>query len=216
MKYTVVAISGSYGELISDTIRAFGGQSDYSSIGATEGHAVIITYPWESYEFVMTQHFVLNILGEYNHGNKESFEQWIKSFYNPFDFTNPNDITLEDWALHVIDAYKHIGTDDPLNGVKSSLVKRLGDGVPYTEIKLHDIRMDRDKVLETLSKMLDMPITDHVTTFFNNYLNNVQVQFDGYLDTIRKTKLTFSVDPENKFQYNYINNLGYPGSQPTE
>lgn len=216
MIYTVVGVSGSYGELISDTIRQFGCISNYSSFGASQGHAIIITYPWEYYDRVMTLHFVKKIKEEYNNGNKEVFTNFIKFFYNPYDFNSPNEITYDDWAEHVIDAYKHIGTHDVLNGVRSSLVKRIDISLPITEIKLHDIITDRRKVLLELAKLLKKPLTVEINDFFNTGLNELHLQIDPYLHVINKRKLTYKVNPEETLQYHYLNNLGYPGIHPQE
>jgi len=214
MKYTVVAISGSYGELISETIKMFGCISEYSTLGADKGHAILITYPWEYYDHVMTLHFITKIKGEYNNGNKESFQNWIKFFYNPYDFNDPNDITVDDWANHVIDAYKHIGIHDVMNGVKSSLVKRLTNNLPYTEIKLHDIITDQRKVLFELAKLLKTRLSVEINDFFHSKFNEYQLLINPYLQAINNRKLTYKTD--NIYQYNYIHNLGYPGKYPTE
>lgn len=216
MKYTVVAISGSHGPLISDTINAFGSACSYNSTGADQGHAILITYPWELYEYVMTQHFIVTVLEPYNQGNKENFENFKPKMHNGEKFTDPNNINHTDWALHVIDAYKHIGTGDVLNGVKSSLLTRIDENLPYSEIKLFDIINDKDKVLSQLADIVGKPLTNNVAEFFKNGYNDMDLKMRPYLETLKDVKSEFRVDMDNSHVFNYIHGLEYPGPHPTE
>lgn len=217
MIYNVVAISGSNGQLISETIQKFGCISHYGTRVTAQDTAILITYPWELYGYVMTQHWIVNVLEPYNRGEVQNYTDWIPRFYKHIDYKSPNDISYEEWAHHVIDAYKHIGTGDPLNGVKSSLVKRIPTDTTYHEIKLSKIIYNPYLVLEQLSQITQKNLTPDVQDFFIKELESMHNKMKPYLNEIDDTKSNYVVDETtNKLVFNYVKNLGYCGIHPKE
>jgi len=215
--FAVISISGTNGQEVADALVDLGAWATYSPMANIWfSRAIIITYPWELYGYVMTNHWVRNVLKPFDEGDPHNFQSWLPCFYKKSEYKSPYEISHEDWAHNVLNAYRHIGTGDPLNGVRSSLIKLVPEKIPVTEIKLQNILSDPKQVLEILAKLVNEPLTNQVEDKFMGSLETMHNIMDPYLKALKKLKETIEVDPTEKLLYHYVNDLGYCGIHPKE
>lgn len=215
--FAVVAISGTNGQEITQTLVDLGAWATYSPLANIWfSNAVIVTYPWELYGYVMTNHWIRNVLLPFKEGNTHNFQSWLPCFYKKTNYLSPLEISHEEWGYNVLNAYRHIGTGDPLNGVRSSLIKLIPQNIPVTEIKLEDILNQPKVVLETLASLVEENLTPTVEDNFMTSLNQMHSLMNPYLDALYKLKSTIKIDPSEKLLYHYVNDLGYCGIHPKE
>ena len=77
-KYSILTINGSSGPVIADIFNQLGLVSEYNNYRRLEDDesAVIISYQHGTFAWVMTSHFLDNILKSYNEGDTSIFEAW--------------------------------------------------------------------------------------------------------------------------------------------
>jgi hypothetical protein len=168
-KYSIISINGASGPFISDIFTQLELVCEYNNYRQLEDDeaAVIISYQHGTFAWVMTNHFLENILKTYNEGNTSIYEAWEEHWIGPDIITSPLEITPETWAIHVIRSYDHIGKYAPLNGLYEEIEKVIENPniVKRYNIELEKIISDPEIVLEQIGEITGKDITDIKDTF---------------------------------------------------
>jgi hypothetical protein len=172
-KYSIITINGASGPVISDIFNQLGLISEYNNYRRLEDDesAVIISYQHSTFAWVMTSHFLENILKSYNEGDTSIFEAWEEHWIGPDVITTPLEITPETWAIHVIRSYEHIGKYAPLNGLYDEIEKVIENPnvVERYNIELEQLISDPESVLEQIGEITGKDITDIKGEFLANW-----------------------------------------------
>lgn len=199
-KYSIITINGASGPVISDIVNQLGLVSEYNNYRRLEDDetAVIISYQHGTFAWVMTSHFLENILKSYNEGDTSIYEAWEEHWIGPDIITSPLEITPETWAVHVIRSYEHIGKYAPLNGLYEEIEKVIENpnvGARYN-IELEQLISDPESVLEQIGEITGKDITDIKYTFLEK-CTAVKEKMKPWMDAIisknnGKTDLTIN------------------------
>lgn len=163
-KYSIITNNGASGPVISNIFTQLGLNGKYNNYRQLEDDesAVIISYQHGTFAWVMTSHFLENILKSYNEGDTSLYESWDEHWIGPDIITSPLEITPETWAIHVIRSYEHIGRYAPLNGLYEEIEKRIKNSnvVKRYNIELEKLISDPEIVLEQIGEITDKDVTD--------------------------------------------------------
>lgn len=172
-QYSIITINGASGPVIADIFRKLGLDSKYNNYRQLEDDesAVIISYQHGTFAWVMTSHFLENILKSYNEGDTSMFEAWEEHWIGPDVITSPLEITPETWATHVIRSYEHIGKYAPLNGLYEEIEKTIENSnvIKRYNIELEKLISDPEIVLEQIGEITDKDVTDIKGEFLANW-----------------------------------------------
>jgi ElaB/YqjD/DUF883 family membrane-anchored ribosome-binding protein len=172
-KYSIITINGASGPVIADIFNQLGLISEYNNYRRLEDDesAVIISYQHGTFAWVMTSHFLENILKSHNEGDTSIFEAWEEHWIGPEIITSPLEITPETWAIHVIRSYEHIGKYAPLNGLYDEIEKVIENPnvVERYNIELEQLISDPESVLEQIGEITGKDITDIKGEFLANW-----------------------------------------------
>jgi ElaB/YqjD/DUF883 family membrane-anchored ribosome-binding protein len=172
-KYSILTINGSSGPVIADIFNQLGLVSEYNNYRRLEDDesAVIISYQHGTFAWVMTSHFLDNILKSYNEGDTSIFDAWEEHWIGPDVITSPLEITPETWATHVIRSYEHIGKYAPLNGLYEEIEKVIENPnvVERYNIELEQLISDPESVLDQIGEITGKDITDIKGEFLANW-----------------------------------------------
>lgn len=171
-EYSIITINGASGPFISDTFSSLGLTCEYNNYRSLESNetAIIISYQHGTFAWVMTSHFIDNILQPYIDGDTSMFEAWEEHWIGPDIITSPLEVTPESWATHVIRSYEHIGKYAPLNGLRSEIEKVIqNDNCERFHIELEKLISDPELVLDQIGVITGKDITDIKDEFLANW-----------------------------------------------
>ena len=151
--------------------------------------AILITYQYDMFAWVMTSRYIEDILYNYNLGNKENFNHFLTYYVGPGRPLIPDDISMSDWAEHVVRSYKHIGMFAPLNGAYEELGLICQDSkckrydLPL-ELILNNPNQAIIRIEEIAEKTMDQSIKD----FFLYEIEKQKVLLTPWMDEYYKAK----------------------------
>jgi len=191
MKYHILGRLGGSRPLVSTIFNMMGYNSYYGSLDKPNDNdiAILITYQYDMFAWVMTSRYVDDILYNYNLGNKENFNHWLTHYVGPGTPSTPNDISMRDWAEHVVNSYRHIGMNAPLNGIYEELELVCQDSkceryeLPL-ELIVNDTHMAITKIENIAKKTMDQPIKD----FFLSEVEKQKILLSPWMDEYYKAK----------------------------
>lgn len=185
-EYSIVTINGASGPFISDFISKLGVTSEYNSFRSLEDgqKAIVISYQHGTFAWVMTNHFLYNILQPYIDGDKSMFEAWEEHWIGEDVLTSPLEVTPESWANHVIYSYDHIGKYAPLNGLRAEIEKVIkNDNCERFHIELEKLIADPESVLEQVGEITGKDIASIKDEFLANWAA-VKEKMKPWMDAI--------------------------------
>jgi hypothetical protein len=185
-KYSIISINGASGPFISDIFTQLELVSEYNNYRQLEDDetAVIISYQHGTFAWVMTNHFLENILKTYNEGNTSIYEAWEEHWIGPDIITSPLEITPETWAKHVIHSYGHIGKYAPLNGLYEEIEKIIENPkVERYNIELEKLITDPESVLNQIGEITSKDTTGIKDEFLEKW-NAVKEKMKPWMDAI--------------------------------
>jgi hypothetical protein len=191
MRYHILGRLGGSRPLISSVFNMMGYKSYYGSLDKPNDDdiSILITYQYDMFAWVMTSRYVEDILYNYNLGNKENFNHWLTHYVGPGTPLTPNDISMGDWAEHVVRSYRHIGMFAPLNGIYEELELICQD----SKCKCYDLPLELIvdhtnqaiiRIEEITEKIMDQPIKD----FFLSEIGKQKILLSPWMDEYYKAK----------------------------
>jgi hypothetical protein len=198
-QYSIITINGASGPFISNVFTQLGLTCEYNNYRSLESEesAVIISYQHGTFAWVMTSHFIDNILEPYIAGDTSMFEAWEEHWIGPDIITTPLEITPETWAKHVIRSYEHIGKYAPLNGLYEEIEKSIkNDNCERFHIELENLIMNPESVLKYIGEITSQDTTDIKDHFLANWAA-IKEKMKPWMDAIieendGKTDLTIN------------------------
>lgn len=186
-KYSIITINGASGPFITSIFNKLGLHCEYNNYRPLQDDeaAVIISYQHGTFAWVMTDHFLENILDTFNNGDPSMFEAWEEHWIGDDNaLSSPMEITHETWARHVISSYDHIGKYAPLNGLFEEIVKVVkNDNVPVHHIRLEKLITDPDSVLKQIGEITGEDITGIKDEFLTEWQNKKE-RLKPWMDAI--------------------------------
>lgn len=160
--YSIISINGASGPFISKIFEKLGLTCEYNTYRPLneDEAAIIISYQHGTFAWVMTSHFIENILNPFNNGDDSMFKAWEEHWIGDDNaLASPLEITPELWAKHVIYSYAHIGKYAPLNGLYEEIEKTIEnkEATRY-HIELENLIMNPESVLRHIGEITDTDI----------------------------------------------------------
>lgn len=151
--------------------------------------AILITYQYDMFAWVMTSRYVEDVLYNYNLGNKENFNYFLNHYIGPGTPSTPNDISMNDWAEHVVRSYKHIGMFAPLNGTYEELELICQDSkCKRYELPLELIVDNPNQSILKIEEITEKTMDQQTKNFFFNETEKQKVLLSPWMDQYYKAK----------------------------
>ncbi len=185
--YSIITINGASGPFIAETFTKLGLSCEYNNYRPLVPNetAVIISYQHGTFAWVMTSHFLDNILQTFNDGDDSIFKAWEEHWIGDDNaLASPLEITPESWAKHVIYSYDHIGKFAPLNGLYEEIEKVIKNDIsPRHEIKLEDLISDPEYVLTQIGEITGEDINPIKEEFLTKWAE-IKEKMKPWMDAI--------------------------------
>jgi hypothetical protein len=185
--YSIITINGASGPFIAETFTKLGLSCEYNNYRSLDPNetAVIISYQHGTFAWVMTSHFLDNILQTFNDGDDSIFKAWEEHWIGDDNaLASPLEITPESWAKHVIYSYDHIGKFAPLNGLYEEIEKVIKNDIsPRHEIKLEDLISDPEYVLTQIGEITGEDINPIKEEFLTKWAE-IKEKMKPWMDAI--------------------------------
>jgi hypothetical protein len=189
--YKILGRLGGSGPLIAETVRMMGLSSQYDPVNKPKDNdeAILVTYQYEMFAWVMTSRHVEDTVHYYNLGKTERFDEWIKHYVGPGDPTTPEEISMSDWATHVVESYKHIGMYAPLNGIFEDLELICGDSkCAKHELPLELIVNHTEEAINVIQNITYTPMDNKTKEFFISEVSKQKVLLSPWMDEYYSAK----------------------------
>ena len=209
MKYHILGRLGGGAPLISSVFNMMGYSSYHGSFNKPDDSdtAILITYQYDMFAWVMTARYVEDILYNYNLGNKENFNHWLTHYVGPGKPSTPEDISMSDWTDHVVQSYRHIGINAPLNGVYEELELICQD----SKCKRYDLPVELilnnpNQAIIRIEKIAEKTMDDRIKNFFLSEVEKQKELLSPWMDEYYKAKekSTGSYVWRNNSVYRYV------------
>jgi len=191
MRYYILGRLGGSAPFISTVFKMMGYDSHYgfTTKPNDDDIAILVTYQYDMFAWVMTSRYVEIILHDYNLGNKENFNHWLSHYVGPGKPTNPDDISMNDWAEHVVNSYKHIGMFAPLNGIYEDLELRCQDSkCKRYELPLELIVTNPNEAILKIENIVGNRMNQQIKDFFLTEIDKQKVLLSPWMDEYYKAK----------------------------
>lgn len=191
-KYTIIDVTGSHGDLIQECIYRTGTRCSHKSTPAKNisDNVIFVTYGFEYYPRVMTVRFLNTILIPYNMGYKENFDSWKHHYIGNLTINDPNEITYNDWAHHVVKSLRHVGKYYPYNGILETLLKENDmSGKTYNELPLDTILNDTETTINNLQTWTNTIWSETVKRYYLDFLEFDRKRLEPWLAEIECVKI---------------------------
>jgi len=191
MKYHILGRLGGSRPLVSTIFNMMGYNSYYGSLDKPNDNdtAILITYQYDMFAWVMTSRYVEDILYNYNLGNKENFNHWLTHYVGPGTPSTPDDISMSDWAAHVVNSYKHIGMFAPLNGIYEDLELYCKDSKCMRhELPLELIVDSPNQAIIRIEEITEKVMDQQIKNFFLKEVEKQKILLSPWMDDYYKAK----------------------------
>jgi len=191
MRYYILGRLGGSAPFISTVFKMMGYDSHYgfTTKPNDDDIAILVTYQYDMFAWVMTSRYVEIILHDYNLGNKENFNHWLMHYVGPGKPSTPNDISMSDWAEHVVNSYKHIGMFAPLNGIYEDLELHCKDSKCIRhELPLELIVDSTNQAILKIEEIAKKSMDQRIKSFFLNEIDKQKVLLLPWMDEYYKAK----------------------------
>lgn len=189
MNYYLYGISGGSLPLVSTIFNMMGYKYGSLAKPNNDDIAILVTYQYDMFAWVMTSRYIENIVYNYNLGNKEIFNHWLTHYLGPGDPSTPSDVSMSDWAEHVVNSYKHIGMFAPLNGVYEELELLCQDSkCERYELPLELIVNDTNSAIQRIEQITEKTMDEEIKNFFLREISDQKILLSPWMDEYYKAK----------------------------
>lgn len=168
--YKILGRLGGSGPLVAEVFRMMGIDAMYDPVNKPSDNdvSVLVTYQYDMYAWVMTSRHVEFTMHQYNLGDREPFDAWIQHYVGPGNPTTLEEISITDWATHVVESYKFIGmTTTQLNGVYENLELICQDSkCAKHELPLELIVDNTAEAINVIEKITNMTMSSKTKDYF--------------------------------------------------
>jgi hypothetical protein len=103
--------------------------------------------------------------------------------------SNPDDVSMSDWADHVVNSYKHIGMFAPLNGVYEDLELRCQNSKCIRhELPLELIVNNPNEAILKIEEITEKTMDQSIKDFFLFEVEKQKVLLSPWMDEYYKAK----------------------------
>lgn len=191
MKYHILGRLGGSRPLLSTVFNMMGYSSYYGFLNKPNDDdiAILITYQYDMFAWVMTSRYVEDILYNYNLGNRQNFNEWLPHYVGPGTPLTPEDISMSDWAEHVVRSYKHIGMFAPLNGTYEELELICQDSnCKRYNLPLELILNNPQQAILEIENIAEKTMDDTVKNFFLTEIEKQKILLSPWMAEYHKAK----------------------------
>ena len=189
--YKILGRLGGSGTLVAEVLRMMGLDAMYDPVDKPKDNdvAILVTYQYDMFAWVMTSRHVEDTIHQYNLGNEERFNQWIQHYVGPGDPNTLEEISMSDWAEHVVQSYKHIGMYAPLNGIFEDLELICFDSkCAKYELPLELIIDDTEQAINVIEKITGKSMDSKTKEFFLSELSKQRLLLTPWMTEYYKAK----------------------------
>jgi hypothetical protein len=191
MKYKILGRLGGSGPFIATVLQKMGLDAQYDPVNKPGDNdvAILVTYQYDMFAWVMTSRHVEDTLYQYNLGNRERFNAWIQHYVGPGDPQTLEEISMSDWAEHVVQSYKHIGMYAPLNGIFEDLELICEDSLCAKHDLPLELIVDKpEEAIRVIEKITEKTMDSNTKDFFLSELNKQKTLLSPWMEEYARAK----------------------------